>query len=156
MRYSASLGRKERRRKKREEQKQKFGICCFLICSVSGRAMQDLAYWNWTWVVISPLPITNTQRAHTPCAGTVMRGPCITINLEALLRSFFRLLTTYRLLFFASSTCQVYNEPLDVSLMCIQPKNWWTNRQTNRQTDKQTDPQTKHSTPAAHARARGN
>jgi len=29
-----------------------------------------------------------------------------------------------------------------------QPKKWWTNRQTNRQT--------KHSTPAAHARARGN
>ena len=50
-------------------------------------------------------------------------------------RSFFltskKFLSLVDYLFFTSSTCQVYNEPLDISLTHIQCKNWWTNRQTD-------------------------
>ena len=55
-------------------------------------------------------------------------------------------------IFINRSTCQAYIETLKMPLTHKQPKKWWTNRQTNKQTHRQT----KHSTPAAHAHARGN
>ena len=59
--------------------------------------------------------------------------------------------STVRATFINRSTCQAYVETLKMPLTHKQPKKWWTNRQT----DKQINRQTKHSTPAAHAHARG-
>ena len=56
-----------------------------------------------------------------------------------------------RATFINRSTCQVYIETLKMPLMHKQPEKWWTNKPTNKQINRQT----KHSTPAAHARARG-
>ena len=58
--------------------------------------------------------------------------------------------------FINRSTCQTYIETLKTPLTHKQPKKWWTKRQTDKQTDRHTNRQTKHSTPAAHAYARGN